>query len=148
MGTQHPKGQCAVAMLCCLPVYLSACLALNRHVVEASLSVLLSSSLSKEAASAERMAALEAGLASLAAAAATAQRALADATNKGTRSSCLDLLCAHCCELKGWRAVLQHLLLLTFTLQACQRWHQQCQPGMLLCKHVRESCVVKSTRPW
>ena len=54
-----------------------------RHAVEASLSALLSSSLSKEAAAAERMAALEGGLASLAAAAAAAQKALADATSKG-----------------------------------------------------------------
>jgi hypothetical protein len=54
-----------------------------RHAVEASLSALLSASLSKEAAAAERMAALEGGLASLAAAAASAQAALAEATNRG-----------------------------------------------------------------
>lgn len=51
--------------------------------MEASLSALLSSSLSKEAAAAERMAGLEGGLASLAAATASAQAALAEATNKG-----------------------------------------------------------------
>lgn len=54
-----------------------------RHAVEASLSALLSTSLSKDAAAGERMAALEGSLASLAAAAARAQAALADATNKG-----------------------------------------------------------------
>jgi hypothetical protein len=54
-----------------------------RHAVEACLSSLLSASLSKEAAAAERMAALEGSLASLAAASASAQAVLAEATNKG-----------------------------------------------------------------
>lgn len=65
--------------------------------MDASLSALLSASLSKEAAAAERMAALEGGLASLAAAAAAAQAALADATNKGdpavTRASKASIEC-------------------------------------------------------
>lgn len=60
-----------------------------RHAVEASLSALLSASLSKDAAAAERMAALEGGLARLAAAAASAQAALAEATNKGGLQSAL-----------------------------------------------------------
>lgn len=54
-----------------------------RQSIEASLASLLASNLSKEASAAERMASLESGLAILAAAAAKAQSALADATNKG-----------------------------------------------------------------
>jgi hypothetical protein len=71
---------------------------LCRHAVEACLSSLLSASLSKEAAAAERMAALEGSLASLAAASASAQAALAEATNKG--EGAMLLAC--------WPAGLQH----------------------------------------
>lgn len=73
--------QLRVSLLHQLPVvrYLPLC----RHAVEACLSSLLSASLSKEAAAAERMATLEGSLASLAAASASAQATLAEATNKG-----------------------------------------------------------------
>eukprot|EP00879_Flechtneria_rotunda_P012809 GHRR01013375.1.p1 GENE.GHRR01013375.1~~GHRR01013375.1.p1 ORF type:complete len:459 (+),score=289.76 GHRR01013375.1:702-2078(+) len=55
----------------------------NRRAVDASLSAVVSASLSSEAAAKERMATLEGGLARLAAAAAQAQAALADAVSQG-----------------------------------------------------------------